>query len=46
MPIYPDYFGNAGRFQPYEPVWIFDGAIWPVSPDPEKTVIVLCGAAS
>ncbi len=45
MPIYADYFGDAGRFTPYEPVWIFDGAIWPVSPDPEKIKIIFCGAS-
>lgn len=45
VPIYSDVFGEAGRFQPYEPVWIYDGVIWPVSPDPEKTEIIFCGAS-
>jgi len=46
MPIYQHYFGDAGRFTPYEPVWIFDGAIWPVSPDPDNVKIVFCGSSS
>ncbi len=47
IPIYEDYFNDInGRFKPYEPVWIFDGAIWPVSPDPEKVKIVFCGGAN
>jgi hypothetical protein len=45
IPIYQDYFGDSGRFTPYEPVWIFDGAIWPVSPDPEKVKIIFCGSS-
>ncbi len=46
MPIYPDYFGDVGRFTPYEPVWIYDGAIWPVCPDPEKVTIAFCGCGA
>ena len=44
VPIYPDYFGELGRFNPYEPVWVLEGIIWPVSPDPEKVTIVFCGS--
>lgn len=46
LPIYPDHYGETGRFVPYEPVWFHNGLIWPTSPDPEKVKIVFCGEAN
>ena len=46
VPVYSDYFEEIGRFAPYEPVWILDGVIWPVSPDPERVKMSFCGSSS
>lgn len=46
LPVYSDYFEEIGRFTPYEPVWVYEGIIWPVSPDPDKVKIAFCGASS
>ncbi len=46
FPLYPDYVGETGRFEPYEPVWFLDGLIWPSSPDPDQVKIIFCGESN